>query len=55
MTSNNIDWLDSDYFWKTKSGWKYSDKTPQNLIDQFNKFMSQQNNLYLKNKNKTYS
>lgn len=47
MTTANIDWLDSGYFYRDKSGaWKYKQGTPFYLVKQFKIFMKAQNKLY---------
>lgn len=47
MTTNNIDWLESGYFYRnTNNVWVYKINTPQWLIRQFENFMKVQNKLY---------
>lgn len=47
MTTNNIDWLESGYFYRDKNNtWRYKANTPLRLIQQFESFMKTQSKLY---------
>lgn len=49
MTTSNIDWLDSGYFYRDKDGeWKYKKGTPLYLIRQFENFMKAQSKFYFR-------
>lgn len=46
MTTGNIDWLESKYFYRDKNGWHYKKDTPKRFIKQFEDFMKVQQKLY---------
>lgn len=53
MTTMNIDWLESKYFYRDSNNiWKHKVDTPSYLIKQFKSFMEAQNKLYGSNSKK---
>lgn len=56
MTTMNIDWLESKYFYRDSNNiWKHKVDTPSYLIKQFKSFMEAQNKLYGSNSKKIIS